>query len=751
RLNGIQQSHVKSIAASLWNMDVALLTLQMEGVVRLPGVVGVSVQEDGEQSSDPLSLTIGHMTGGESFLQRTYSLDYSESERSKRHIGHLQVNASLEEVYSRLLDKALVILAGQGVKTFLVSLFILLMIHRLVTRHLIAISRHVAALDLQTPVVPLRLARDAHHHDELEMVANSLNRMHVGLEHAYQELREQTQLLEQRVLERDRAKQSQEALSNLLATALEPLDMQGQLQKALTIILKISWLHLEPRGAIFLMAEQEERLLLTAHYGLSEATTKACASVRLGDCLCGRVAQSRERASMVAAKEIEDPHCGCVVSACEHDGFPIIHQETILGVLKLFITPLRALNTEEQQLIASFADALAGLIHAKRNEGALREAKRRAESASQVKSEFLAVMSHEIRTPMNAIMGMAEMIVENGGSTTEMARYATVMQRNGRALLTLINDVLDMTKIEAEELPLHSVPFDLAELVDESMAMFQTTSREKGVALTSHLDPSLLPRRRGDPVRLRQVFVNLLGNAVKFTDHGSIALEGVQHPDDTERLTLSVTDTGIGIPEAQKEKVFELFHQADSSLTRNYGGVGLGLHLCRQLVTMMGGTLAVESRVGVGSRFHFSLALPIAEQPIATPANRPQPMPPPELLAGLAGKRILLAEDAEDNVLLVRVFLKSLQIVLEVTENGKEALERYRKAPHDLVLMDIQMPVMNGFTATREIRAWEQANSLPPVPIVALTAFTLQEDREKARAAGCNGYLSKPITKATLL
>lgn len=408
----------------------------------------------------------------------------------------------------------------------------------------------------------------------------------------------------------------------------------------------------------------------------------------------------------------------------------------------------------------------------------LRSANARLEESSRLKSEFLANMSHELRTPMNAIMGFAELLSE----TTldgEQDEYCRTIRQSAASLLTLINDILDLAKIEAGRLDLDIVPFDLNELLEVVLAMFSLTTKNKGIKLRLHRDPGLPRQLQGDNHRLRQVLVNLTGNAVKFTQQGTVELrvERVEAGEagDGATLRFSVRDSGIGIPAHRLDAIFEKFTQADGSTTRRFGGTGLGLAICRQLVELMGGEIQVESREGEGSTFSFVITLPVeqADQPKPAEAEDKRSRTGKKSQAGEgaspgdgkgaeAGGRILLVEDNPVNQRLASLMIGKQGYTSVVAGDGVEALERLEDEEFDLVLMDVQMPRMDGLSATREIRAIEQdrgkrgeykalAGRVAPIPIVGLTAHARKEDEDACYAAGMSDFLTKPIIKGKLV
>jgi PAS domain S-box-containing protein len=384
----------------------------------------------------------------------------------------------------------------------------------------------------------------------------------------------------------------------------------------------------------------------------------------------------------------------------------------------------------------------------KRVEAELQQAKAAAESASRTKSDFLASMSHEIRTPMNAIMGIADLLAKTALSP-EQDKYVQIFRRAGDNLLNLINDILDLSKVEASQLELERTGFSLNDHLEKVTEMVAARADEKGLSLVCEIAPDVPTDLVGDPTRLRQVLLNLIGNAIKFTQSGEVSLRVARDADSSvpTALRFTVSDTGIGIPGEKLGRVFERFTQADSSTTRRFGGSGLGLTISKRLVELMGGRIWVESEVGKGSVFAFAVPFEISAA-----VNRPTVAPigtGPE--PALPALHILLVEDSPDNRTITMAYLEHTPYRVDIAENGDIACKKFTAGNYDLVLMDRQMPVMDGLTATRAIRAWEQANDRPPTPIIALTAAALKGDREKCLAAGCTAFLTKPIRQEVLL
>lgn len=380
-------------------------------------------------------------------------------------------------------------------------------------------------------------------------------------------------------------------------------------------------------------------------------------------------------------------------------------------------------------------------------EHALREARDAAEQASRAKSQFLATMSHEIRTPMNGVIGVVDLLAETG-LTADQAKFVKILHTSGEALLSIINDVLDFSRIEAGRLELNDDDVDVNALASGVADLFRAQASRKAITIGFRAD-NALPVVRCDPLRLRQVLLNLVGNAVKFTDAGDVEVSAtrIAETDEQVEVRIAVRDTGPGIsPEVQK-MLFAPFVQADGTTTRRHGGSGLGLAISKRLSEMMGGRMELDSAPGEGSTFSVVLTLVKSARQLDTPVDGAGAV----LASVPAGLRVLLVEDNPLNQTIARSLLANLDIAVEVASNGREGVERARSGRFDVVLMDCLMPVMDGFDATRAIRAEERASGRRRVPIIALTANAFQEDVQRCLDAGMDSHLSKPIRRNQLI
>ena len=375
---------------------------------------------------------------------------------------------------------------------------------------------------------------------------------------------------------------------------------------------------------------------------------------------------------------------------------------------------------------------------AKRAEAVMRDARDLAEKVSRARSAFLANMSHEIRTPMNAVLGFVELILDTE-LTVEQRRALELVRSSSEALLMILNDILDYSKIEAEHLELESIPFDVSKVVHATASLLAVRAREKHLELLAEVAPEVPRAVRGDPTRLRQVLMNLIGNAIKFTEQGEVVVSvSAAARDGTAKLNFAIRDTGIGIAPEHIGSVFKEFTQADSTMTRRYGGTGLGLAISQRLVGLMGGELAVKSAVGRGSEFSFSVTYPVESAPPTRSTG----------LAALSGRRMLIVDDNQTNRRILREMLAAEGIKVEEAATAADGLEALRRARYDLAILDVQMPDMDGFQLVTAVRGEKK---LARTNLLMLTSAGQRGDGERCRELGIRGYLTKPISRSDLL
>ncbi len=547
----------------------------------------------------------------------------------------------------------------------------------------------------------------------------------------------------------------------------------------------------------YLVDEEEHRLRLNAHAGVSEETARQIQWLDFGAAISGCAAMEGRRIVAEHILAAVDPRTdlvramGVQAYACH----PLLNQGKVIGTLSFGSRTKPRFEADELELMETVTGHVAialqriGLLKASERHA------RSAEAANIAKSRFLANMSHELRTPMNAILGMTELAL--GEQLPPAARdYLQTAKESADLLLELLNEILDFSRIEAGRFELESAPFSLHKTIERVVKTLGTRAREKRLELVHGISDDVPDQVVGDALRLQQVLMNLVSNAIKFTAEGRVVLhvevekepemaDGKQAPgvhaanllaasfiSDTDsstgssvRLSFAVSDTGMGIARENLEKIFTAFTQADVSTTRQFGGTGLGLAISQRLVKLMGGRLGVESELGKGSTFSFGICLglekPVCRSvsldaiasavPAAGPAERPKGGPPSAApTAGFRKLRVLLAEDMRTNQKLVEHVLGKRGHTVELAENGRAALERIRETDYDVVLMDVQMPELDGFRATAAVR--QMANRRKArLPIIGLTAHAMKGDREQCLAAGMDGYIAKPIDTKDLL
>lgn len=425
-------------------------------------------------------------------------------------------------------------------------------------------------------------------------------------------------------------------------------------------------------------------------------------------------------------------------------GAPLINSDGIkLGSLCVVDKKPGKLTLKQRKMLEQLADITVSLFELKRRERDLQQAKQHADDLTRAKGNFLSTMSHEIRTPLNGILGISSILMQDNPGAHQR-QYLETLRFSAHNLMAIVNDILDFSKIDAGRIRLESIPFNLYELLNNIRTSHLPRVDEKKIKLEFMPDPALPRNIIGDPVRLTQILNNLVANAVKFTEEGSVTIAAYPKSEADNRVTIgfSVADTGIGIPEEQQKIIFDRFSQGDGSITRKFGGTGLGLAITSRLLELLGSSIQLNSQPGAGSRFAFELSFDIADANVQiTPPATTQQKP-------LGQHRILLAEDNQVNIMIAQKVMQPWGITLDVALNGQDAVRLVQDNNYELVLMDLEMPVMSGFEATREIRLL--GNRFTTLPILAMSASVMDDTLAEALQSGMNGFILKPFDPAEL-
>ncbi len=575
---------------------------------------------------------------------------------------------------------------------------------------------------------------------------------------ALAEARVQTEMKKRREIERQLARKEnvlvqevqaretnaveEELLGRLMRQAVGDGPTQDFLNTALTTLLKsASWLELLPKGAVFLTADEGhgQELVMSAAVGMESEVMSRCQRIAFGECLCGRSAQGQD---ILFADSSDERHVISRSGMRPHGNFsiPLLDGETVLGVLLLQVPLQHICRKSETDFLRRVADVLSVGISRRYAHEALVAARDEAEAALQAKNNFLAAVSHEIRTPMNGVLGMTELLRDTK-LDTQQREFTDAIHRSGRSLIAVINDILDYSKVEAGYLELSPITFDLERAVHDVVLLLLPRAEEKGLELIFNY--MACPKRLvGDAGRIRQILMNLLTNAIKYTETGQVVLTvSCQDLSPEEvKLHVEVKDTGVGISEEDQLRLFSSFPQQKDA-TRKYGIGGLGLAICRQLLTLMGGVIGIESRLGEGSRFWFHVPLAVGE----TPAPLPH--------AQLSGIHILVADDNRMNLLVLEEQLHGYGMQVSTLDRVDQVLPRLEKElakgnPVQLALLDYDMPGLDGEQAAMQIKGDKRFADLP---LVLLTSMGKRGDAQRFKEAGFSAYLSKPVVAVVLM
>ena len=560
---------------------------------------------------------------------------------------------------------------------------------------------------------------------------------------AEQQLLRKEETLGQEVKARRLKAAEEELLRHFIRLAVGDEPMQAFLYATLSELLEsTSSLNLLPKAAVLLTTDEGrgQELVMSESIGMTQAHLSRCRRIAFGECLCGRAAQERD---IQFASCVDEKHEISYPDMPPHGNFsvPILDGERVLGVLVLHVPVGHVLQKSETDFLRRVADVFSVGICRRYGHDALVAARDEAQAALQAKNNFLAAVSHEIRTPMNGVLGMTELLRDTK-LDAQQREFVDSIHRSGRSLITVINDILDYSKVEAGFLELSPIPFDLERAVHDAVLLMTPRAEEKGLNLEFNFTDC--PKRLvGDAGRIRQILMNLLNNAVTYTEKGNVELTVCcrQLSDSEVKVFVEVKDTGVGVSEEDQARLFNSFPQPGNFSTRKYGIGGLGLAICRQLLTLMGGSIGVESRIGEGSRFWFQLPLPIAEAP--------EPLPH----AQLNGVHILVADDNRVNLNVLEEQLQGYGMKVTTLERMDQVLPRLERElqvgrPVQLALLDYDMPGLDGEQAARQIKG---NGRFADLPLVLMTSAGERGDAQRFKEAGFSAYLSKPVLSVVLM
>ena len=564
----------------------------------------------------------------------------------------------------------------------------------------------------------------------------------------------------ERAKKQHRVQEDATARATIAKILQERRPLKDRIQDSLSHLLTLECLDIQNKGGLFLTSNEQDHLELFSTVGkFSEEFFEKERTIPKGFCLCGRAAVSGEL--------IVSDDCFCDprhdqrfegMTAHGHYIVPLIHAGSPVGIMFLYTDTYPTRDKERLEQLQLIGELMGLAIANDRLNEELEQEKERAEASSRSKSMFLANMSHEIRTPLNGILGFTDLLIQldENIDADERTEYLASIQTSGKHLLGLINNILDLSKIESGRMDVEPLDCSPHALLSEVVSLMRVHAKEKGLGLDYQWVGPLPKTIKTDPTRFRQMFVNLVGNGLKFTEHGGVRLVAQlgEASDSGQSVRVDVIDTGIGIPKDKQQSIFESFSQADNSVTRKFGGTGLGLAISRRLARALGGDLTVHSEMGLGSKFTVTVDAGMLDptEMLSSPpadgvAGRTQQQLVSQTNHQVPQARVLLVEDGEINQKLIIALLTQAGVVcVDTADNGEIGVEKALKGRYDIILMDMQMPVMDGYAAAAALR--EQHCNLP---IVAMTAHAMKGDREKCIDAGCSDYLTKPIIAEDLM
>lgn len=528
----------------------------------------------------------------------------------------------------------------------------------------------------------------------------------------------------------------QETLNHLLSIHTIPrISLDEKLRLSVEKVLQVDWLAVENKGGIFLVSGNE--LELVASVNLGKEIESRCARIKKGECLCGL---AFEKKKIIFANCVDKRH-EIQLEGMEphgHYNLPIMMEDEILGVMVLYLPHGHVKRIEEQNFLAACTAIISKTIYYHQKEKELIKAKELAEEAVSTKSDFLAMVSHEIRTPMNGILGMTSLLMEELDPDSKLGESINIIKESGESLLELVNNILDLSKLDAKKVEIEEINFSLLDLIETTVGLYSNLASKHGSSLKANVSEISNEFYRGDEDKIRQILNNLIQNAIKFTKNGEIEIgvEVVERNADNSVLKFWVKDNGIGIAKEKQEKIFEAFAQSDTSISRLYGGTGLGLSLCKELSELLGGRIWLDSELHQGSTFFFQVPL------IPGSAFRAEMKESSyKEIASEIPLRIMVADDNQVNQIVMKMMLEKLGYGVDSVYSGIEVIEMLKVKKYDLILMDCHMPEMDGFEATRKIKS----ENLTSAKILAVTASTSEKDLKAVKECGMDGVIKKPV------